>query len=288
MPSRTAKILSAIFVNILAGIPLMTMARGEPANAETCLSSPKAETPQGSHWRYRIDHVNKRNCWYLRHEDGGLSQAQPQSSPAASAPMAKPSIADARAEFRPQTSRDDNSAVTSPPPSDATGSETNSPNGSVWSATAAVATRWPELPAARSVPNAAPAAAGPVNDVTQPAADPVPVASPPSSPFAFLSLAGGPEMIPTLFAATAGALAFAGAAALISRRRRRTRLLRQAHDAGGAVWETTDDDRIVLSEYPSMEDQDYLPRFARGAGNAAASDHRAPEFIRRMPWHAAR
>ena len=76
------------------------MARGETATAENCLSTPKSETPAGSHWYYRIDHVNKRNCWYLRREGGEVAQALPQPSPPTPAP--KPSFADARAELRPQ------------------------------------------------------------------------------------------------------------------------------------------------------------------------------------------
>ncbi len=76
---RAARIASAIFVNVLVGIPLVMLARAETAPVDTCLSSPKNETPAGSHWYYRIDHVNKRNCWYLRQEGGGVAQAVPQA-----------------------------------------------------------------------------------------------------------------------------------------------------------------------------------------------------------------
>jgi hypothetical protein len=283
MPSRTAKLVSAIFFNILASFPLTTTARGETANAEDCLSSPKAETPPGSHWRYRIDHVNKRNCWYLRHEGGGLSQVLPQSNPPVAPPAAKPSIADARAELRPQANREDNPAAS--PPANAAGNETNSTNASVWNATAAVASRWPELPPASTVPNAAPATAAPASDVTQSSADPVPTAAQSSVPFAYLSVPIRPETIPTLFAATVGALAFAGAAALISRRRRTRLRRRKVQSARGPVWETTDDDRIVLSDYPSMDNWDYRPRFARNTGGATTA---SPEFVRRPPRRATR
>ena len=283
MPRRTATIVPAILVGILAGISLATMARGEPANPDDCLSSPKAETPPGSHWRYHTDHANKRNCWYLRRDGGGVAQAVPQSSPAAPPPAAKPSIADARAELRPQAIREDN-PVASPPTTNTAGNETSPANTSVWDATAAVATRWPDLPAVSSTPPAAPAAAAPASDatpsdVTLASADPAP-----SSPFAYLSMPVRPEMIPTVFAAIAGALAFAAAAALMSRRRRRLRVPK-VRSARGPIWETTDDDRIVLSDYPSMDNRDYRPRFARGAGSATAA---SPEFIRRPPRRAAR
>jgi len=284
MPNRTAKIVSAIFVNILAGIPLATMARGETANAADCLSSPKAETPPGSRWRYHIDHVNKRNCWYLHHEDGGVSQALPQSSPPAAppAPAAKPSIADARAELRPHAIREDNPATS--PPVGIAGNETNSTNASVWSAAAAVATRWPELPPASTARTAAPAIAAPASDVTQSSAE-QPVAAQSSFPFAYLSVPIRPETIPTLFAAVAGALAFAGAAALISRRRRTRLRRRKPQAARGPVWETTDDDRIILSDFPPSDHRDYRPRFARSAGGATAA---SPEFVRHPPRRATR
>ena len=279
MPRRPANIVPAILVSILAGVSLMTMARGEPANPDDCLSSPKAETPPGSHWRYHIDHANKRNCWYLRRDGGGISQVLPQSSPATPPPAAKPSIADARAELRPQAIREETPVVS--PPANTAGSETSSANAPVWNATAAVATRWPDLPAAVSVATAAPAAAPvvPASDATPAPADPAP-----SNPFTYLSAPVRPEMIPIVFVAIAGALAFAGAAALMSRRRRRVRVP-NARSARGPIWETTDDDRIVLSDYPSTDKKDYRPRFARSVGSAPVVP---PEFIRRPPRRAAR
>ena len=279
MPRRTATMVPAILAGILAGISLTTMARGEPANVEDCLATPKAETPAGSHWRYHIDHANKRNCWYLRRDDGGVSQALPQSNPPAPAPAAKPSIADARAELRPQAIREDTPAV-SPPPN-AASNETSSANASVWNATAAVATRWPDLPAAVSVPTAAqaPVAPAPASDVTT-----SPAAPAPSIPFAYLSAPVRPEMIPIVVTAIIGALAFAGAAAFMSRRRRRLSVPK-ARSARGPIWETTDDDRIVLSDYPSMDNRDYRPRFARSVGSTPAV---SPEFVRRPPRRAAR
>ena len=279
MPRRTATMVPAILAGILAGISLTTMARGEPANVEDCLPTPKAETPAGSHWRYHIDHANKRNCWYLRRDDGGVSQALPLGNPPAPAPAAKPSIADARAELRPQAIREDTPAV-SPPPN-AASNETSSANASVWNATAAVATRWPDLPAAVSVPTAAqaPVAPAPASDVTT-----SPAAPAPSIPFAYLSAPVRPEMIPIVVTAIIGALAFAGAAAFMSRRRRRLSVPK-ARSARGPIWETTDDDRIVLSDYPSVDNRDYRPRFARSVGSTPAV---SPEFVRRPPRRAAR
>jgi hypothetical protein len=41
------------------------------------------------------------------------------------------------------------------------------------------------------------------------------------------------------------------------------------------IWETTDDDRIVLEDYPSSGYRDYQPRFARGVGGASVQDTKA-------------
>lgn len=291
MPSRTARIASVVFVNILAGLPLSTIARGETAAPDTCLSAPKGETPAGSHWRYHIDHVNKRNCWYLRNEDGSVSQAVTQDGTTAPAPPpAKPSVADARAEFRPQ-----DKPVANPPaglaaaPVGNGASEATSTNTSIWNAAPSAATRWPSVPATSTVPNTPPATPTAANDAPQTPAESPQTAAPSAAPAAS-SASIQPETIRTLIAGMLGALAFAGAAALIARRRGFGRRLRRrmAQSARGPVWETTDDDRIILSDHPYPDHRDYRPRFARNAGAAAPSGGRKPESIRRAPRYAQR
>jgi hypothetical protein len=109
MQNRTAKFCTALAVTMVAGAALTALSAG-PASAE-CLTGPKGATPAGAHWRYRIDHATKRNCWYL----AGLKQAPAQESseqaaaeePAAApapAPAKKPAlprqVSDARAELQ--------------------------------------------------------------------------------------------------------------------------------------------------------------------------------------------
>lgn len=303
MPRRTARIASVVFVNILAGLALTTMARGEPVAPDTCLTAPTGETPAGSHWRYHIDHVNKRNCWYLRHDDGSASQPVAQSSVAATpsppakpsvspSPPAKPSVADARAEFRPP-----DKTVAIPPapasaasaPADNSASQAGSANASIWNAAPSAATRWPDVPAASPMPAAAPTTPAPANDVAQTSPEPAQAAAPSAAP-ANLSASIQPETIRTLIAGMLGALAFAGAAALIAKRRGLGRRLRRrvARSARGPIWETTDDDRIILSDHPYPDHRDYRPRFARSAGAAPAPGGRKPESARRAPRYAQR
>src|ERR1017187_5960381 len=108
MTNRTAKYASAILASVLAGVPLATAPHSAARAADDCLTSPKDETPQGSHWYYRVDRVTKRHCWYLREEGEKLSQTAPpktssaKPSPKADATMQR-SIADARAEFPAQS-----------------------------------------------------------------------------------------------------------------------------------------------------------------------------------------
>ena len=279
MPRRTAKFAPLLFVSILAGVPFAKMAHSEPAAVEDCLSSPKGETPPGSHWYYRVDHTNKRNCWYLRPEGGAVSQAVPQNSRPAQSPSAKASIADAHAELRSRPAYDDSSAV-NPPPNPAV-NDAASANGSVWNRPAAVATRWPDLPAASTMAKATPALASPATNVDQPSDDQPQAATPAAATANFSYLPIRPETIRTLIAATIGALAFAVAAALISRRGRTRRLRRrQARFTRGPIWQTTDDDRIVLSDHASAANRNYQPRFARNVEGAALSLDRTPEFAR--------
>lgn len=291
MPRRTAGIASVVFVNILAGLPLTTMARSEPAAPDTCLTAPTGETPAGSHWRYHIDHVNKRNCWYLRHEDGSASQPVAQNGAAASpSPPAKPSVADARAEFRPsdKTMATPSASAASAPAENGAG-QAGSANSSIWNAAPSATTRWPDVPVASPVPAVTPATPTPANDVAQTSAEPAQTAAPSATP-ANSSVSIQPETVRTLIAGMLGALAFAAAAALIARRRSLGRRLRRrvARSARGPVWETTDDDRIILTDHPYPDQRDYRPRFARSAGVAPVSGGRKPESVRRAPRYAQR
>ncbi|SHJ35363.1 hypothetical protein SAMN05444159_0400 [Bradyrhizobium lablabi] len=110
MSNCVTKFRSAIFASCLASIPLATMAHSAAREAEQCLSGPKQEAPQGSHWYYRIDHTTKRHCWYLGEERGeergkaaravasNSSRRAAPESPKAEEAM-QPSIANAHAEL---------------------------------------------------------------------------------------------------------------------------------------------------------------------------------------------
>ena len=56
--------------------------------ASQCLAKPNAPPPQGKHWYYRSDRVEKRRCWYLAakgrpDQADGVGVASPEQRPAA-------------------------------------------------------------------------------------------------------------------------------------------------------------------------------------------------------------
>ncbi|MCR6734612.1 MAG: hypothetical protein NVV83_11240 [Afipia sp.] len=85
MSNRTAFIASAIAAGFVSFISITSMpANAEPAAENECLSAPKATTPAGAHWYYRLEKGTKRKCWYLADEGAKVKQAtETTPSPAA-------------------------------------------------------------------------------------------------------------------------------------------------------------------------------------------------------------
>jgi hypothetical protein len=290
MSSRTAKFVSAVFASFLIGTPLATLSHSAARAADDCLAGPKKDqTPQGGHWYYRVDHASKRNCWYLGEEREKLSQiTAPKRSqsaqPASPKPetTVQPSIADAHAELPPQTridarNRDDAFAPAMPAKpavgenSDMLGAETGR---------SIVASRWPDSSAA------------------SPASDPVPskrdvVASVNSAPqiqpaiqtagqFAAADLSSETQTysVPMQLAALMGALALAGILGSVifrfgSPRGPQARI----RDTGGATWDSTDDDSILLSAHPAADALPHRRGFARDLHRVGGRSDRIAEFF---------
>jgi hypothetical protein len=81
MRQQTAKILCATGVGLAASLAF-TALTAPRAEARECLAAPKGPAPAGSHWFYRTDHANKRNCWYVRAKDGSsVATASSDSAP---------------------------------------------------------------------------------------------------------------------------------------------------------------------------------------------------------------
>ena len=298
MPDRAAKFVAAILVSVLAGASLGAVTPDAARAADDCLAAPKGETPEGSHWYYRIDRTSKRHCWYLRGEGEKLSQtAEPNSSgaakPVAAAPMQR-SVADAHAEWPQQTSiepprrRDgqlpalpanpavsqDNAAGADAPPS-------------------VVASRWPDSPAASPAVSPQPAAdqlaanTQPGSQLASPQSDSA-AAPPPAAaavPLATANSSGLPASLPVLLGVMTGALALAGITASLVLKfggARRTARLRVRRNQ---IWEAMDNDNIRLPAHP---DDDVVPRrpFPRDLDQAAEPNDRVADFYAQISKQA--
>ena len=292
MPNRSARFASAVLASILAGAPLTTTSHGETVAADDCLAGPKGPTPTGSHWYYRIEHPTKRHCWYLREEGDKLSQTAPQNTspsarpppPEAETPMQQ-SVANAHAELPAQPYRNDapNPAV----PANAAGlndalrANASDANGPL----SVVASRWPEpsgvSPSSVPRPGTGKVAANtPANVV---AAAP-PVVAPVTLATADTSQSP-PGSIPMLLAAVAGALALAGiAAGLFFKFGRAQRGRVRAHR--GPIRDTTDDDRIALSDQQGAHVLPHRARVSRRFGEARDPSDRTAEFFSRISERA--
>jgi hypothetical protein len=77
MPSEARMVVSAVFACSLAGVGLTTISGTAARAADDCMTEPKGQPPQGSHWYYRVDHVSRRKCWYQREES--KSSPRPKS-----------------------------------------------------------------------------------------------------------------------------------------------------------------------------------------------------------------
>jgi hypothetical protein len=167
MLSRALK-SAAIAAALLAAAALAAAPSGAQA-ADECLTAPKATTPAGAHWYYRLEKGTKRKCWYLADE---VSKATRPTAAAAAPteasadepapPAAKPkathntatrkSIADARAELTtPEDDQPARAATTWPPlesaieikaaPADTPpAAAPEAPASNHWT----IATRWPD------------------------------------------------------------------------------------------------------------------------------------------------
>jgi hypothetical protein len=201
-------IASAIVAGCVSLISMSMSATAEPAAESTadneCLATPRAATPAGAHWYYRVEKGTKRKCWYLADakvtkpaaaaETTTAPVAEQDAPPPPNKPM-RNSVANARAELTTGAPDEDQalSESTWPPltPADqAAAREDNqaaaiqpapeSANAQGWN----IASRWPEPKTTESAgeqPAADPALPAPAltpDRLAAAAATPAPAATP--------------------------------------------------------------------------------------------------------------
>ena len=312
MPNRTAKFVLAVFASVLAGIPLATASHSATPAADDCLSAPKDQTPEGSHWYYRIERGTKRHCWYLREEGEKVSQSAPSSAaPSAKpiAPKAEPairgSVANARAELpvTPTPDAAESSAATAPsaPAPNAITPTASRPLAAPDASTQLpmVASRWPEPSSA--TPSASPAQAA--ADADDADVQPTATAAPP--PPVVLAAAdasteksqGRSGSIPMLSVVMIGALSLAGliGSAIVrfgGRRRRKRSDIAVDRDA---IWDAISTEPTSSRVFPGAAARMprrpgfTLPRELQMADHAAdRQDDRIAEMLARLARSATR
>lgn len=108
MSNRITAFAAAALVACLAGTISTTTSGNaapadDPAAKDECLSAPKASTPAGGHWYYRIERGTKRKCWYLGDAGGKVNKAVSSKTTSAKEPKTPRGsdqlLADARAEL---------------------------------------------------------------------------------------------------------------------------------------------------------------------------------------------
>jgi hypothetical protein len=306
MPNRRAKFSSAVFATVLVGAALTTPLHARTVAADDCLSSPKGDTPPGRHWHYRIEHGTKRQCWYLRGEGDKASQAAPvqidppQATSQKASPSAQPftsqtdaglqrSIADAHAEQLPSQANGNDEPNPSPPVNPPPPNETlRTDDVDADAPSTVVASRWPESSNIGSTPSGRPSSNQVASVPPDSIAAPTPAVATDTSITGDSSPQGEPDPIPRWLVAAVGPLTIGMIVASVFFRFGRSRQRRagaiRAHP--GPIWEPTDDDHTMLSEYP---DPKYLPRrrqLSRRVAEATDPDDRMAEFFSRISERA--
>jgi hypothetical protein len=118
MSNVPAKFASAVVLSIVMSAVAVALPSHVASAADGCQTEPGDGTPQGKHWRYRIERGTGRHCWYLRGEDdkAGAREAAEDSAPPEKPVAPKQdaatsrSIANAHAEIVPRTGAPDNTA----------------------------------------------------------------------------------------------------------------------------------------------------------------------------------
>ncbi len=298
MHNRTAKFVSAIFASLLAGTPLTTVSHSAVPAADDCLSRPKGQAPEGSHWYYHIDRASKRHCWYLGDEREKLSRARPQNS----APIADPAspqkdtatqrpVADAHAELPlPQTRVEQETSVpawqripatTANAASVEIGQAANAPDAK--RQLSVIASRWPDPSGVSSSVSPAPAT-GNSGEAVQLNTEQAPLPAVAPSAAADLSSEKQSGSVQMLLLVMMGALVLAGVMgrAIFRFGRIRQAGRRQTRSDRRAIWDSVDTDRPSPPAYPRAEASMRRVEIPRELRQADDPNGRIAEMLSRL------
>ncbi|HEY3028621.1 MAG TPA: hypothetical protein VGJ68_00390 [Bradyrhizobium sp.] len=310
MQSRTAKFVSAIFASLVAGMPITTVSHSAVPAADDCLSKPKGQAPEGSHWYYHIDRASKRHCWYLGDQREKLSRAKPQNS----APIADPAspqketatqrpVADAYAELPlPQTrvEQETNSARQRTPATTANaasvenGQGANAPDAKTQ--LSVIASRWPDPSGVSSSVSPAPTT-GNSGEAVQLNTEQAPVLNAREAPLPAVATSAAAGLLPEkqsgsvqmLLLVMVGALVLAGVmgSAIFRFGSIRQAGRRQTRSDRRAIWDSVDTDRPSPPAYPRAEASMRRVDIPRELREADDPNDRIAEMLARLSKGAA-
>jgi hypothetical protein len=303
MQTRTAKFVSAIFASLLASMPLTTVSHGAVPAADDCLSKPKGQAPEGSHWYYHIDRASKRHCWYLGDQREKLSRAKPQNS----APIADPAspqketatprpVTDAYAELPlPQTRVEQQPnasawqgtpATTANTASVENGQPANGPDAKTQ--LSVIASRWPDPSGVSSSVSPAPMTEN-SDEASQLNTEQLPLPIGATSAAAGLSSEKQSGSVQMLLLVMMGALVLAGVMGSAIFRFSRFRLAgrRQTRNDRRAIWDSVDTDRPSPPAYPKADPSIRRVDIPHELRQADDPDDRIAEMLARLSRGAA-
>jgi len=88
MPSQISRSIPITSVCAFFVAAMAVSVPNNAARAADCLAAPGSSTPQGRHWRYRMDRATLDKCWYLADSNRTAQQATAQNaSPTTSSVM---------------------------------------------------------------------------------------------------------------------------------------------------------------------------------------------------------
>jgi hypothetical protein len=303
MQTRTPKFVSAIFAGLLASMPLTTISHGAVPAADDCLSKPKGQAPEGSHWYYHIDRASKRHCWYLGDQREKLSRAKPQDS-APIADSASPQketatqrpVTDAYAELPlPQTrvEQQPNASAWQRIPA-TTANAASVENGQAADASDAktqlsvIASRWPDPSGVSSSVSPAPATDN-SGEAVQLNTEQAPLPAVATLATADLSSEKQSGSVQMLLLVMMGALVLAGVmgSAIFRFSRIRQAGRRQTRSDRRAIWDSVDTNRPSPPAHPRAEASIRRVDIPRELRHADDPDDRIAEMLARLSKGAA-
>ncbi len=303
MQNRAAKFVSAIVASLLAGTPLTTVSHSAVPAANDCLSKPKGQAPEGSHWYYRVDRTSKRHCWYLGDEREKLSRARPQdSTPIADpalpqkSPATQRPVADARAELSlPQTRVEQETNVPiwqrlPAPAANAAGVENgqaaNVPDAKTQRSV--IAWRWPDPSGVSSSVSPAPMTSN-SGEPAQLNSEQAPLPAATTSAAADVSSEKQSGSVQMLLLVMMGALVLAGVmgSAIFRLGSMRQAGRRQIRSDRRAIWDSVDTDRPAPPAYPRAEASMRRLDIPRELRHADDRNGRITEILARLSKGAA-